>query len=133
MQINSTVQFHFRLLRVGLSFTKVIQPLFAALLVLFAMANADLPGTSGFVGEFMVIVSAFQAHFRLCTPGRHHAGPGGGVHAVDGQARRLVGFCIILLVEVYLPERYRSVSYELAQAMLERAWKARLYSIISVT
>src|SRR3569833_108728 len=30
-------------------------PAFAALLVLFAMANAGLPGTSGFVGEFMVI------------------------------------------------------------------------------
>lgn len=40
-------------------------PIFSALMVLFAMANAGLPGTSGFVGEFMVILSAFQANFWL--------------------------------------------------------------------
>ena len=33
-------------------------PKYAAFLMLFAMANAGLPGTSGFVGEFMVILSA---------------------------------------------------------------------------
>ncbi len=38
-------------------------PIFAAFFVLFAMANTGLPGTSGFVGEFMVILSAFQANF----------------------------------------------------------------------
>ena len=37
--------------------------LLAALAMLFAMANAGLPGTSGFVGEFMVILSAFKANF----------------------------------------------------------------------
>jgi NADH-quinone oxidoreductase subunit M len=36
-------------------------PWFAAFFVLFAMANAGLPGTSGFVGEFMVILAAFAA------------------------------------------------------------------------
>jgi NADH-quinone oxidoreductase subunit M len=35
-------------------------PWFAALFVFFAMANAGLPGTSGFVGEFMVVLAAFQ-------------------------------------------------------------------------
>jgi NADH-quinone oxidoreductase subunit M len=35
-------------------------PWFAALWVLFSMANCGLPGTSGFVGEFMVILAAFQ-------------------------------------------------------------------------
>ena len=40
-------------------------PTFAALMVLFAMANVGLPGTSGFVGEFMVILSAFKANFWL--------------------------------------------------------------------
>src|SRR5690606_5085299 len=35
-------------------------PWFAAFFVLFAMANSGLPGTSGFVGEFMVILAAFQ-------------------------------------------------------------------------
>ncbi len=38
-------------------------PVFAAFMVLFAMANAGLPGTSGFVGEFMVIVASFKASF----------------------------------------------------------------------
>ncbi|WP_322522315.1 NADH-quinone oxidoreductase subunit M [Guyparkeria halophila] len=38
-------------------------PWFAALVVLFAMANVGLPGTSGFVGEFMVILAAFKANF----------------------------------------------------------------------
>jgi NADH-quinone oxidoreductase subunit M len=38
-------------------------PVFGALMVFFAMANAGLPGTSGFVGEFMVILASFQADF----------------------------------------------------------------------
>jgi NADH-quinone oxidoreductase subunit M len=38
-------------------------PKFAAFMVLFAMANAGLPGTSGFVGEFMVILATFKAGF----------------------------------------------------------------------
>jgi NADH-quinone oxidoreductase subunit M len=38
-------------------------PIFAAFMVLFAMANSGLPGTSGFVGEVLVIVAAFKASF----------------------------------------------------------------------
>jgi NADH-quinone oxidoreductase subunit M len=38
-------------------------PIFAAFAVFFAMSNAGLPGTSGFVGEFMVILASFQANF----------------------------------------------------------------------
>jgi len=38
-------------------------PMFAAFAVLFAMANSGLPGTSGFVGEFMVILGAIQVNF----------------------------------------------------------------------
>lgn len=37
-------------------------PVFGGFAVLFAMANAGLPGTSGFVGEFLVIVAAFHAN-----------------------------------------------------------------------
>lgn len=40
-------------------------PVFAGFMVLFAMANAGLPGTSGFVGEFMVILGSFQVSFWL--------------------------------------------------------------------
>lgn len=38
-------------------------PIFAAFMVFFAMANAGLPGTSGFVGEFMVILASFRTSF----------------------------------------------------------------------
>lgn len=38
-------------------------PIFAAFFMVFAMSNVGLPGTAGFVGEFMVIMSAFQTHF----------------------------------------------------------------------
>jgi NADH-quinone oxidoreductase subunit M len=38
-------------------------PIFGAFMVFFAMANAGLPGTSGFVGEFMVILASFRADF----------------------------------------------------------------------
>ena len=37
-----------------------VMPWFGFFMIFFAMANAGLPGTSGFVGEFMVILSAFQ-------------------------------------------------------------------------
>jgi NADH-quinone oxidoreductase subunit M len=38
-------------------------PRFAAFFMLFAMANAGLPATSGFVGEFMVILGAVKTNF----------------------------------------------------------------------
>ena len=38
-------------------------PKFAAFALLFAMANAGLPGTAGFVGEWMVILAAVKANF----------------------------------------------------------------------
>jgi NADH-quinone oxidoreductase subunit M len=38
-------------------------PVFAAFFMLFAMANAGLPGTSGFVGEFLVIIGAMNVNF----------------------------------------------------------------------
>ncbi len=37
-------------------------PVYGAFAVLFAMANAGLPGTSGFVGEFLVILAAFEVN-----------------------------------------------------------------------
>lgn len=42
-------------------------PVFASFMLLFAMANAGLPGTSGFVGEFMVIVGAVTTNFWVGT------------------------------------------------------------------
>jgi len=42
-------------------------PRFAAFMMLFAMANAGLPATSGFVGEFMVILGAVEVNFWLAV------------------------------------------------------------------
>ncbi|MEO8461157.1 MAG: NADH-quinone oxidoreductase subunit M [Dokdonella sp.] len=44
-----------------------VMPWFAAFMVFFAMANCGLPGTSGFVGEFMVILAAFQDNVWLAV------------------------------------------------------------------
>jgi len=44
-------------------------PHFAAFMMLFAMANSGLPGTSGFVGEFLVILSSYQASFWIAFLG----------------------------------------------------------------
>jgi NADH-quinone oxidoreductase subunit M len=38
-------------------------PVFASFMVLFALANSGLPGTSGFVGEFLVVLASFKADF----------------------------------------------------------------------
>jgi NADH-quinone oxidoreductase subunit M len=37
-------------------------PTFAGFMVLFALANSGVPGTSGFVGEFLVILASFKAN-----------------------------------------------------------------------
>ena len=42
-------------------------PVFAFFAVLFAMANSGLPGTSGFVGEWMVILGTVKANFWLAA------------------------------------------------------------------
>ena len=42
-------------------------PKFAALALFFAMANVGLPGTSGFVGEWMVILATVKANFWLAA------------------------------------------------------------------
>jgi NADH-quinone oxidoreductase subunit M len=38
-------------------------PVFASFMVLFSLSNAGLPGTSGFVGEFLVVLASFKADF----------------------------------------------------------------------
>lgn len=40
-----------------------VMPVFSALFMIFILSNIGLPGTAGFVGEFMVIISSFQANF----------------------------------------------------------------------
>ena len=64
-------------------------PKFAAFMVLFAMANAGLPATSGFVGEFLVILAAVKVNFWLGFLAATTLILGAALHAVDGQARDL--------------------------------------------
>ncbi len=49
-------------------------PKFAAFMVLFALANSGLPGTSGFVGEFLVILAVVQGQRLVRISGGHHPG-----------------------------------------------------------
>jgi len=44
-------------------------PAYALLFMLFTMASIGLPGTAGFVGEFLVLVGAFQVNFWLAALG----------------------------------------------------------------
>lgn len=55
-------QLHTRLMR-NYGGVAVRMPVFAAFFMLFAMSNVGLPGTSGFVGEFMILLAAFHASF----------------------------------------------------------------------
>ena len=64
-------------------------PTYTALVVFFAMANCGLPGTAGFVGEWMVILAVGQGQLLARRAGRDGAHLRRGLHAVDGQARLL--------------------------------------------
>ena len=64
-------------------------PKFAAFMMLFAMANAGLPATSGFVGEFLVILAAVKVNFWLGFLAATTLILGAALHAVDVQARDL--------------------------------------------
>jgi NADH-quinone oxidoreductase subunit M len=44
-------------------------PFYALVFMVFTMASIGLPGTSGFVGEFLVLVGAFQVNFWLALLG----------------------------------------------------------------
>ena len=49
-------------------------PVYAAVFMVFMLASVGLPGTSGFVGEFLVLVGAFQVQYlgRAAATHRHH-------------------------------------------------------------
>ncbi len=64
-------------------------PVYALVFMVFMMAANGLPGTSGFVGEFLVIVGAMQVNFWLALLGGHGDDPGRGLHAVPVPPRDL--------------------------------------------
>jgi NADH-quinone oxidoreductase subunit M len=70
-------------------------PRFASLMMLFAMANCGLPATSGFVGEFMVILGAVQYNFWI--------GLGAGTTLVLGAAYSLWMYKRVIFGQVANP------------------------------
>ena len=66
-------------------------PIYALAFMVFTMANVGLPGTSGFVGEFLTLLAAFKANTWvaiLATTRRH---PVGGLCALSLPPRHLRG------------------------------------------
>jgi hypothetical protein len=61
-------------------------PIFAAFMVLFGMANAGLPGTSGFIGEFHGHPEQLQGEFLDRFPGGGHPDSGRGLYFMVDQA-----------------------------------------------
>ena len=48
------------MIRVGIG---QVMPLFSAMMMFFLLSNAGLPGTSGFVGEFMVMIAGLEVSY----------------------------------------------------------------------
>jgi len=96
-------------------------PKFAAFALLFTMANAGLPGTAGFVGEWMVILGAVKANFwiglgaatalifgasySLWMFKRVYLGPVGNDHVkalVDLNAREMLVMVLLAVMVLYM-------------------------------
>ena len=66
-------------------------PLYALVFMVFTMANVGLPGTSGFVGEFMTLIGTFKVSIPTAVLRHHRRDPVGGLCAValsQGGVRR---------------------------------------------
>ena len=66
-------------------------PLYALVFMVFTMANVGLPGTSGFVGEFMTLIGTFKVSIPTASFATHGRDPVGGLCAValpQGRVRR---------------------------------------------
>ena len=72
---------------------KAVMPKLVAAFLLVTLASVALPGTNGFVGEFLILIGAFKGRFspdaRLHGRRRDGRDPVGGLHALDVPAREL--------------------------------------------
>ena len=57
-------------------------PVYAFVFMVFTLANVGLPGTSGFVGEFLTLIGTFRINTWVATLGDHRHHPVGGLCAV---------------------------------------------------
>ena len=74
---------------------KSVAPQLVAAFLLITLASVALPGTNGFIGEFLILIGSFTGWFSPSTRAVLHGGGGhwrhpvGGLHAVDVPAREL--------------------------------------------
>ena len=64
-------------------------PIYAAFFMVFTMANVGLPGTSGFIGEFLTLLAAFKANTWVAFLGDDRRDPLGRLRALSLSARDL--------------------------------------------
>jgi NADH-quinone oxidoreductase subunit M len=124
-------------------------PVFAALFMLFAMANSGLPATSGFVGEFMVIVGAvgfnfwigalaattliFGAAYTLWMFKRVYLGPVANDHVkelTDINAREFVMLALLAAAVLYMgvnPKPFTDVMDSSVSALLQHVAQSKLH------
>ena len=57
-------------------------PLYAAVFMVFTLANVGLPGTSGFIGEFLALIGTFKVNIPVATLGHPRHDPLGGLRAL---------------------------------------------------
>ena len=64
-------------------------PLYAVAFMMFTMANVGLPGTSGFIGEFLTLIGGFQANSWVALLRDDRRDPVGRLCALSLSARHL--------------------------------------------
>ena len=60
-----------------------VMPIFAVFFMIVTLSSIGLPGTNGFVGEFLILLGSLSIEYRLWGPGCHGRHPGRGLHALD--------------------------------------------------
>ena len=63
-----------------------VMPIFAVFFMIVTLSSIGLPGTNGFVGEFLISVGGLSIQHRLWCAGNDRGGPGCGLHALDVSA-----------------------------------------------
>ena len=125
-----------------------VMPTFSAFFVVFSLCNVGLPGTSGFVGEFMVILGAFKAApwvaamaaltlmisaaYTLTMVRRVFYGPVGNdaLHALQdvdwGEWTLLAVLVASIFILVLYPEGLLHVVHASSASVIQHAWHAKV-------
>ena len=60
-----------------------VMPRLAVFFMIVTLSSIALPGTNGFVGEFLILLGAFRSNMTLWGPGHHGGDPRRRLHALD--------------------------------------------------